>query len=47
MLKRFNYSGPITLHVEYLEHEVRDEGYPSRAIAATKRDLAVLKSWWA
>jgi sugar phosphate isomerase/epimerase len=47
MLKRFNYSGPVTLHVEYLEGEVRDEGYASRAIAATKRDLAVLKSWWA
>jgi hypothetical protein len=47
MLKRFNYSGPVTLHVEYLEGEVRDQGYASRAIAATKRDLAVLKSWWA
>jgi sugar phosphate isomerase/epimerase len=47
MLKKTNFSGPVTLHVEYLEAELHEEGYLARAIAATRRDLAVLKSWWA
>lgn len=46
MLKALHFSGPVTLHVEYLHGNVHEEGYLSRAIAATKQDLAVLKSWW-
>jgi sugar phosphate isomerase/epimerase len=47
MLKVTNYSGPVSLHVEYLKGGVKDEGNLERAIAATRRDLEVLKSWWA
>ena len=47
MLKQTSFSGPVTLHVEYLEGNVHEEGYLNRAIEATRRDLAVLKSWWA
>lgn len=47
MLKASHFAGPVTLHVEYLEGEPRDEGYMKRAVAATRRDLALLKSWWA
>ncbi|MGC8639950.1 MAG: TIM barrel protein [Isosphaeraceae bacterium] len=46
MLKKLHFTGPVTLHVEYLEGNVHEEGYLNRAIAATRRDLAVLKSWW-
>ncbi len=47
MLKALHFNGPVTLHVEYLAGSVHEEDYLSRAIAATKQDLAVLKSWWA
>jgi sugar phosphate isomerase/epimerase len=47
MLKKMNYTGTLSLHVEYLEGSVHEEGYLPRAIAATKRDLALLRSWWA
>ena len=47
MLKQTSFSGPVTLHVEYLEGNVHEEGYLNRAIEATRGDLAVLKSWWA
>ena len=47
MLKKLRFSGPVTLHVEYLDGNVHDDGYLSRAIAATRRNLDVLKSWWA
>jgi sugar phosphate isomerase/epimerase len=47
LLKKTDFSGPLTLHVEYLEGQPRDEDYYTRATAATKRDLAILRSWWA
>jgi sugar phosphate isomerase/epimerase len=47
MLKATGFRGPVTLHVEYLEGLTKEEGYLDEAIAATRRDLAVLKSWWA
>jgi sugar phosphate isomerase/epimerase len=47
MLKKLNWSGPVSLHIEYLKGKVKDDGYLKEAIAATKRDMAVLKSWWA
>ena len=47
MLKKTGYSGPVSLHVEYLKGGLRDEGYLKEAIAATKRDMEVLKTWWA
>ena len=36
----------MTLHVEHLEHLPRDGSYLDKAIAATRRDLEVLRSWW-
>jgi sugar phosphate isomerase/epimerase len=45
-LKASSFRGPITLHVEHLEHLPRDGAYLEKAIAATRQDLAVLKSWW-
>ena len=33
------FRGPVTLHVEYLEHLPRDGSYLDKAIAATRRDL--------
>jgi sugar phosphate isomerase/epimerase len=47
MLKNLQWSGPVSLHIEYLKGKTKDAGYLPEAIAATKRDLAVLKSWWA
>lgn len=47
LLKKSGYRGPMSLHVEYLKGSVKDDGYRKEAIAATKRDLEVLKSWWA
>jgi len=47
MLKKLNWSGPVSLHIEYLKGTPKDEGYLREAVAATKRDMEVLKSWWA
>ena len=47
MLKKLNWSGPVSLHIEYLKGKTKDEGYLKEAIAATKRDMALLKDWWA
>jgi hypothetical protein len=33
--------------VEYLKGKVTDPGYLETAIAATKKDMETLKSWWA
>ena len=46
-LKKTGYRGPVSLHVEYLKGNPKDAGYLKEAIAATRRDLEVLKSWWA
>ncbi len=46
MLKKIGFSGPISLHVEYLKGNVAQDGYLKEAIAATKRDFAVLREWW-
>lgn len=46
-LKKLKWSGPVCLHVEYLEGKMKDPGYLDRAIAATKKDMETLKSWWA
>ncbi|MFZ4765789.1 MAG: sugar phosphate isomerase/epimerase family protein [Roseimicrobium sp.] len=47
LLKKLGWSGPVSLHIEYLKGKVKADGYLQEAIAATKRDLAVLKEWWA
>ncbi len=47
LLKKLNWRGPVSLHVEYLKGALKDDGYLKGAVAATKRDMAVLKSWWA
>ena len=41
MLKQSSFKGPISLHVEYLDHSQDREVIT----AAFKRDLATLKSW--
>jgi hypothetical protein len=45
-LKKMNWSGPVCLHVEYLEGKVTEKGNLEKAIAATKTDMETLKSWW-
>ena len=47
LLKKTSYGGPVSLHIEYLKGTVKDAGYLKEAIAATRRDLELLKSWWA
>jgi sugar phosphate isomerase/epimerase len=47
MLKKFGWSGPCSLHIEYLKGKTKDPGYVDEAIKATKRDFATLKEWWA
>lgn len=47
LLRKLKWSGPVSLHIEYLEGKVSDDGYLKEAVAATKRDMEVLKSWWA
>lgn len=47
MLKKINFTGPVSLHVEYLKGDIKDPGYLENAIKATQRDFAVLKEWWA
>jgi len=46
LLRKLGWSGPASLHIEYLKGKPGDPGYLDTAIAATQRDLAVLKSWW-
>jgi sugar phosphate isomerase/epimerase len=46
LLRSLEYRGPVTLHVEHMEHEPRDAGYFGRALAATRRDLETLRGWW-
>jgi sugar phosphate isomerase/epimerase len=46
-LKQMNWSGPVCLHVEYLEGKVTEKGNLEKAIEATKTDMETLKSWWA
>lgn len=45
-LKKLKWTGPVSLHVEYLKGSVKDEGYLENAIQATKADYETLKSWW-
>jgi len=46
MLKKSNYTGPLSLHIEYLNGSLADAGYLQSALAATKRDLDLLRTWW-
>jgi sugar phosphate isomerase/epimerase len=45
MLKASGYSGPISLHEEYLDH--RDPELVPKHLAAIKQDLAKLRQWLA
>jgi len=47
LLKKSGFRGPVSLHVEYLKGRVTDAAYLETAVAATKRDLATLREWWA
>jgi sugar phosphate isomerase/epimerase len=46
MLKKSGYGGPVSLHVEYLDHRMKEPTYLAEALKATQRDFAVLKDWW-
>ncbi len=46
-LKKLGYAGPVCLHVEHLKGKASDPAYLKAAIEATKRDIAVLREWWA
>lgn len=45
LLKGYGWSGPLSLHVEYLEGSVKDAGYLERAIALTRADGETLRRW--
>ncbi|MGA0133681.1 MAG: sugar phosphate isomerase/epimerase family protein [Opitutales bacterium] len=46
-LRAAGFKGPVCLHVEYLKGSVSDESHVREAIEATRRDLDVLRRWWA
>jgi sugar phosphate isomerase/epimerase len=46
-LKSLDYRGPVCVHVEYLKGSVKDPDYLSKAIEATRTDIATLRNWWA
>lgn len=46
-LKTLDYRGPVCVHVEYLKGSVKDADYLSKAIEATRNDIATLRNWWA
>jgi len=46
-LKSLDYRGPVCVHVEYLKGNVKDPDYLSKAIEATRTDIATLRNWWA
>jgi sugar phosphate isomerase/epimerase len=46
-LKSSGFQGPLSLHVEYLKGGLTDPHYLEEATAATAKDLATLRSWWA
>ena len=46
MLRKEGYSGPVSLHVEYLRAKPTDSEGLATLVEATKRDMEVLKSWW-
>lgn len=45
-LKKLGWSGPCSLHIEYLKGKLKDPGYLEEAVKATKTDFATLKEWW-
>jgi sugar phosphate isomerase/epimerase len=45
ILTKSGYSGPISLHVEYLKGDTKDAAYLKECREAHKRDLKVLKNW--
>jgi sugar phosphate isomerase/epimerase len=45
-LKSLDYRGPVCVHVEYLKGNVKDPDYISKAIEATRTDIATLRNWW-
>ncbi|MEZ0388494.1 MAG: sugar phosphate isomerase/epimerase family protein [Verrucomicrobium sp.] len=47
LLKQSGYTGPISLHMEYLKDKLDSKAAVQEAFDATKRDLAVLREWWA
>jgi sugar phosphate isomerase/epimerase len=46
-LRASGFSGPVGLHIEYLKGNARDKDYLAKALDATRRDLATLRSWLA
>ena len=46
LLKAAQFNGPVCLHVEYLEGSIKAPGALEKAVAATRLDLATLKSWY-
>jgi hypothetical protein len=49
MIKQRNYTGPISLHVEYLKGDPKDAAVLKSFREAHLRDFKVLKEWmnWA
>lgn len=49
MLNKRGFSGPVSLHTEYMKGDVKDPAFVKASIDAFNRDLAVLKEWmgWA
>ena len=47
LLRKSGYAGPVCLHVEYLKGKVTDPGAMQAAVAATRKDFATLRQWWA
>ena len=45
MLVKQNYSGPISLHVEYLKGDPKDANTLKEFVAAQDRDFKTLKQW--
>jgi sugar phosphate isomerase/epimerase len=46
-LKQSGYTGPVSLHVEYIKDKLDNPAAVQEAFDATKRDLAVLREWLA
>jgi sugar phosphate isomerase/epimerase len=47
LLKAGGYAGPVSLHVEYIKDKLDTKEEVQEAFEATRRDLAVLREWWA
>ncbi len=49
MLNKRGFSGPVSLHTEYMKGDVKDPAFVKASVDAFRRDLGVLNEWmgWA